>query len=56
MAYVGTINKCESLDEALIWKYSGNIGDDVVKSKAEYESDRHRFDVAMRELGIEVDG
>ena len=54
MAYVGVINKCESLDEALIWECSGNIGDDLMKSKAEYESDRHRFDVAMRELGIET--
>lgn len=55
MAYVGALNECESLDEGLIWEYSGSIDADVAKSKARFEADRHRFDVAMSELGIEVE-
>lgn len=54
MAYVGTLNECEGLDEGLIWEYSGNIESDIAKSKARFEADRHRFDVALQELGIEV--
>lgn len=55
MAYVGALNECESLYEGLIWEYSGSIEDDVAKSRARFEADRHRFDAALRELGIVVD-
>ena len=55
MAYVETLNECEGLDEGLIWEYSGNVEVVVAKSKARFEADRHRFDTALRELGVEVD-
>jgi len=55
MAYVGTLNECESLNEELIWECSGNIDADVAKSRAKFKADRHRFDAALRELGVEVD-
>ena len=54
MAYVETLNECESLNEGLIWEYSGSIEDDVAKSRAKFEANRHRFDDALCELGIEV--
>lgn len=54
MAYVKTLNECESLDEGLIWEYSGSVKSDVAKSKARFEADRHRFDTALRELGVEL--
>lgn len=54
MAYVETLNECESLNEGLIWEYSGSIEDDVAKSRAKFKADRHRFDDALCELGIEV--
>lgn len=54
-AYVGATNECEELDKSSIWEFSSNIKNDLAKSKAKYEADRHRFDVAMRELGIEVE-
>lgn len=53
MAYVETLNECESMDEELIWECSGNIDADVAKSRAKFEVLRHRFDDALRELGIE---
>lgn len=58
MAYVGALNECESKDEGLTWEVScsGDIEGDLAKMHARYEANRHRFDVAMRELGIEVDG
>lgn len=52
-AYVGAIDKCEGLDESLTWEYSCSIDADIAKIHAGYEQDRHRFDVAIRELGIE---
>lgn len=55
MAYVETLNECESLDEGLIWECSGNIDADVAKSRAKFKADRHRFDAALRDLGVEVD-
>ena len=55
MAYVETLNECESLDEGLIWECSGDIDADVAKSRAKFKADRHRFDAALRELGVEVD-
>lgn len=55
MAYVETLNECESLNEGLIWECSGSIDDDIAKSKARFEVLRHRFDDALRELGAGVD-
>ena len=55
MAYVETLNECESLNEGLIWEYSCSIDDDIAKSKAKFEANRHRFDAALCELGVEVD-
>lgn len=54
MAYVGALNKCESLDEGLIWEHCEMVDAELAKSHARFEADRHRFDVAMSELGIEV--
>lgn len=54
MAYVETLNDCESLNEELIWECSGNIDADVAKSRAKFKADRHRFDAALHELGVEV--
>jgi len=55
MAYIGIIDQCESFDTALAWEFSGDVDADLAKQHASYEQDRHRFDVAMRELGVEVD-
>lgn len=55
MAYVGALNKCEGMDEGLIWEHCEMVDAELAKSHARFEADRHRFDVAMRELGIEVD-
>ena len=55
MAYVGALNECEGMDEGLIWEHCEMVDAELAKSHARFEADRHRFDVAMRELGIEVD-
>lgn len=55
MAYIGIIGQCESFDSSLTWEFSGDVDADLAKQHASYEQDRHRFDVAMRELGIEVE-
>lgn len=55
MAYVGALNECESLNEGLIYEYSGSVNADVAKSRAMFKAYRHRFDAALRELGVEVD-
>lgn len=55
MAYVETLNACEGLNEGLILEYSGSIDADVAKSRAKFEVLRHRFDDALRELGVGVD-
>lgn len=55
MAYVGALNECEGMDEGLIWEHCEMVDAELAKSHARFEVDRHRFDVAMRELGIEVD-
>ena len=52
IAYVETLNECESLNEGLIWEYSGSIEDDIAKSRAKFEANRHRFDDALCELGV----
>ena len=54
MAYIGIIGQCESFDSSLTCMFSNDIDADLSKQHASYEQDRHRFDVAMRELGIEV--
>ena len=54
MAYVETLNECESLNDGLIWECSGSIDDDIAKSRVKFEVLRHRFDAALCELGIEV--
>lgn len=56
MAYVGALNKCEGMDEGLIWEHCEMVDAELAKSHARFEADRHRFDVAMSELGIEVWG
>lgn len=56
MAYVGALNKAEGMDEGLIWEHCEMVDTELAKSHARFEVDRHRFDAAMRELGIEVDG
>lgn len=55
MAYVETLNACEGLNEGVILEYSGSIDADVAKSRAKFEVLRHRFDDALRELGVGVD-
>lgn len=55
MAYIETLNECESVNEELIWECSGSIDDDIAKSKARFEVNRHRFDDALCELGVGVD-
>lgn len=56
MAYVGALNECEGMDVGLIWEHCEMVDAELAKSHARFEADRHRFDVAMRELGVEVDG
>ena len=56
MAYVGALNEAEGMDEGLIWEHCEMVDAELAKSHARFEADRHRFDVSMRELGIEVDG
>ena len=56
MAYVGALNECEGMDAGLIWDHCEMVDAELAKSHAKFEVDRHRFDVAMRELGVEVDG
>ena len=56
MAYIGALNKCESMDAGLIWDHCEMVDAELAKSHARFEADRHRFDVAMSELGVEVDG
>lgn len=53
-AYIGALNECEGRDAGLIWEYSYDVDAALAKSHAKFESDRHRFDVAMSELGIEA--
>lgn len=53
MAYVETLNECESLNEELIWECSGNIDADVAKSRMKFKANRHRFEAALRELGVD---
>lgn len=55
-AYVGMTNQYEGDEESLIWEYSGSIETDMGKLRSECDEARHRFDVALRELGVEVDG
>lgn len=55
MAYVGMVERYRSSEEGLIWEYSGSIEEDGMKLRQECDEERHRFDAAMRELGIEVD-
>ena len=55
MAYIGIIGKCESLDSSLTLEFSSDIDADLAKHHANYEQNRHRFDMAMHELGVEVD-
>lgn len=52
MAYIGIIGKCEGFDSSLTWEFSSDIDAALAKQHASYEQDRHRFDVAMRELGV----
>ncbi len=54
MAHVGMVERYRSSEEGLIWEFSGSIEEDVMKLRQECDEERHRFDVAMRELGIEV--
>lgn len=55
MAYVGALNEAEGMDEGLIWEHCEMVDAELAKSHARFEADRHRFDVALRELGVEVD-
>ena len=55
MAYVGALNEAESMDEGLIWEHCEMVDAELAKSHVRFEADRHRFDTAMRELGIEVE-
>lgn len=55
MAYVGALNECEGMDSGLIWDHCEMVDAELAKSHARFEADRHRFDAAMSELGIEVD-
>ena len=53
MAYVGALNECEGMDVGLIWEHCEMVDAELAKSHARFEADRHRFDVAMRELGVD---
>lgn len=53
MAYVGALNECEGMDSGLIWEHCEMVDAELAKSHARFESDRHRFDVAMGELGVD---
>ena len=55
MAYVGALNECESMDAGLIWDHCEMVDAELAKSHARFEVDRHRFDAAISELGVEVD-
>lgn len=54
MAYIGALNECEGMEAGLIWEYCDVVENELVRSHARFETDRHRFDVTMQELGIEV--
>lgn len=54
MAYIGALNECEGMDEGLIWDHCEMVDAELAKSHARFEADRHRFDAAMRELGVEL--
>jgi hypothetical protein len=49
-------NRYKGSETGLIWEYSGDTENDTRKLESECEEECHRFDTAMRELGIEVDG
>lgn len=53
MAHVGMVERYRSSEEGLIWEYSGSIDEDVMKLRQECDEERHRFDAAMRELGVD---
>lgn len=55
MAYIGALNECEGMDAGLIWDHCEMVDAELAKSHARFEVARHCFDVAMHELGIEVD-
>ena len=55
MAYIGTLNECAGMHAGLIWDHCDMVDTELAKSHERFEADRHRFDVAMRELGVEVD-
>lgn len=55
MAHVGMVERYRSSEECLIWECSGSIEEDGMKLRQECDEERHRFDVAMSELGVEVD-
>lgn len=54
MAYIGALNECEGMDAGLIWDHCEMVDAELAKSHARFEADRHRFDAAMRELGVEL--
>jgi hypothetical protein len=55
IAHVGMTNRYKGSETGLIWEYSGDTENDTRKLESECEEECHRFDTAMRELGVEVD-
>ena len=57
--YVEVVNICESLGREITWELFATEGPEramrmVAEQKSDCDQYRHRFDAAMRELGIEV--
>ena len=55
IAHVGMTNRYKVIEAGLIWEYSGDTENDIRKLESECAEECHRFDDAMRELGVEVD-
>ena len=55
MAHVGMVHRYKGSETAAIWEWSNDPEYDMKRLESECEEECHRFDVAMRELGIEVD-
>ena len=55
MAHVGMVHRYKGSETATIWEWSSDTEYDMKRLESECEEECHRFDVAMRELGIEVE-
>lgn len=55
VAHVDMVNRYKDNETECIWEYGCDIENNIRKLESECEKECHRFDAAMRELGIEVD-